>query len=259
MATSSQQNSTDLIAKMAWDTLKTQWEAFFLLPLLVMVGVNALNYFSLDLLGQQKTILISILMIIAEVVFFGAFGTAMAKWCSELYSGKKEIDIASGLRFGLSRFFPLIWTWIVSFFKLCLWGMLFVLPGYYHVITYSQSFKITQLEGLSGGSTNRLSQLLVEESGFLRTLGNYSALLILNYLLFIPLILMGALTTILLTLITSPEQLEVLAQNMVFPFTVIISIGITAVTALTGTFGSYQYLIYRDENKKVFDAAKKAL
>lgn len=255
---STQKNTTDFIANMAWNTFKTQWKAFFLLPLTIMIGASVLNFLSTNLVGREAVIA-RVSIGVVQWILLSTFTTAASKWCSELYSGKKSIDIQSGLSYGLSRFLPLLLTSIVTIIKLFLWSLLFGVPGAYKLICYSQSFKITQLEGLSGSDANDLSQVLVKEAGFLRTMGNYTTILTLSYILLIPIIVI-LYVTIFVLLVNSPELVHPdLAKSVLLPFVLMVSIWTSIVSGFFGAFGSYQYLIYRDENKAAFQKALKDL
>lgn len=241
-----QQNSTDLIAKTAWTVTLERWKEFMLLPAVVSVVFAAAVALSVNFTyayGSQGTVgLVLFIIYIAYLVFVSCFYTAVSKWCSDLHAGKSVIDIEEGLRYGLSRFWGKLGTQLLTALKIALWSLLLIFPGLYKALMYSQSVKISQLEGISGGDANRLSEKLVGNAGILRTLGNFLAIQTVTMLaiyLYIALIfpIVGGIIS------SGAETLAGIVGGVLFIG------GMIFMMTFLVVFTDYQYLIYRDENK----------
>lgn len=246
-----QENTTDHIAKMAWDYSKNQWQAFMALPVVVMVGSVLIQALLVGFMGNGLAIFLTFLIMIAQVVFMVSFQAALLKWCDELYNGKKSIDIEAGLHYGLSRFWGSLGTGIITSIKVFLWSLLLILPGVYKGIQYSQSIKVSQLEKISGGDANRVSQKMVMGSGMLRTLGNVSAMSTVVqlglYLLMAVVVLLAAITSLVSDGLAIIVAAALGSAGFIFAMTVFI------------VFFNFQYLAYRKENKTSIDNMVKAL
>ena len=236
-----QQNTTDYIARLAFNTTKTYWKEFMGLPAAVSI-VFIVATILINRIGiNGPVVALFVVMNIAFLVFTISFGTATVKWCEEIFNGKKEFSIEAGLRYGLSRFWGVVGTGLLTALKVFLWTLLLVLPGCYKGLLYSQSIKVSQLEGISLGDANRISQMLVSKSGILRTLGNMMAIGITTtlslYLLLILALGIAALTSLINTTLGGIVMGILFAALMV------------AMMTFMKVFHSYQYLLYREENK----------
>lgn len=250
-----QQNTTDLIAKTAWDATKTYWKEFMLLPfsfgiLVGLIELLIINQISMGIGG----FLLVILLWIATLVFGLTFSTAILKWCNEIFSGKKSLDVKGGLQYGLSRFWGVLGTLLITGLKIFLWSLLLILPGLYKAVMYSQSIKISQLEQKSGSKANRMSTALIKEAGFLRTIGNLAAIktvtLIIMYLLMLA--IMG-LIFLFATVLQFPYMLVTVTGSVVLG-----AIMLFAITFMF-VFSNFQYLYYRDETKPMLTKMAKTL
>lgn len=246
-----QQNTTDAIAKMAFNTTKERWKEFMLLPVGVTIGVFLLVGLLFSASSTMGTAIFGLLLYIALMVFMVVFMTAEAKWCSDIYAGRKVLDVKAGLLYGLSRFWGVIGTTLLTILKVMLWTLLLVIPGYYKGIMYSMSVKISQMDGISGGDANRLSQLLVSKSGILRTLGNMMAIsfvsVLLLYLYWAVAFLIGFLFM---------QGNEILGMAVMG---ILCSAGMIVMMTFLVVFKNYQYLIFKDENKAEFASLAKTL
>jgi len=201
-------------------------------------------------------------MMLGLCVFFVSFGTAVSKWTESIYSGKKTINLKEGLRYGLSRFWGVIGTHILTTIKMFLWMLLLIIPGYYKAITYSFSTKISALEKISGGDANRLSEMLVKRSGFLRTLGNMMAISIIlviiiyiymaiSFLIGVSLGAMGDL---------GANIMESIAMTIVgITISGLVGLGFLTMGVFMHVFKTYEYLIYKEENETEFAKMAKIL
>ncbi len=245
-----QQNSTDFIAKTAWNTTLERWKEFMLLPAVVSIVFFAIVALAVNFTyayGSEGPVgLVLLIVYIAYLVFVSCFYTAVTKWCSDLYAGKTIIDIEEGLRYGLSRFWAQLGTQILTAIKIALWSMLLLFPGLYKALMYSQSVKISQLEGIAGGDANRLSSKLVENAGILRTLGNFLAIQTVSMLalyLYIALVFAVAVPLMASGLESFGGVLGGIVAGVLF------TVGMVFMMTFLMVFMNYQYLIYRDENK----------
>lgn len=245
-----QQNTTDFIAQAAWDVTKTRWKELMALPLAVVAGIMIVMGLLLQT-GAGAAMAVAIVLYIALMVFFVAFSTAVAKWCSDLYSGAKELDIEGGLKYGLSRFWGVIGTSILTAIKIVLWALLLIIPGYYKGIMYSKSIKVSQLEKISGGDANRISQKMVSSSGFMRTLGNMMAVGVVSTVIFYVYAALALLVGGLFSM--ASEVLGIVVMGLLF------SAGMVVLATFMMVYNSYEYLIYRDENKVELTALMKTL
>lgn len=248
-----QANTTDFIAKLTWQHTKTQWKAFVASPI---AGLFALGLISMFFGWTSQWIgivggILGFLTGIASLVFMLSYGGATTKWCEELYKGASTLDIQAGYRYGLSRVLGSLGTAILMAIKIFLWTLLLVLPGYYKMIQYKHSVAISRLEKISGNKATRLSQKLVMEAGWLRTLGNMLSFSILWVLAFyaamIPVALIGV------------------AVGFIHPIAGMVAGGLVAwvlaiaLIAFMANFNTFEFLVYRDENSKAFNDAKAAL
>jgi hypothetical protein len=263
-----QKNTTDYIAKLSWDALRDHWKAFILIPLAPLVIVVAAGLlttlgFSMFGFGESLQELIALIQLVyfATLLFYLVYSTAAAQWCATLFSGKKELDIKGGLRYGLSRLGGVLGTSILTGLKCMLWFMLLILPGLYKGLTYSQSIHISQLEKISGGDANRLSKVLIREAGILRTLGNYMALIALFYLGFTAFYLAAFAVMVPFGLATAQNGTpEEAGFGIALLFIGILAFAFYAgMMAFMMCFGNFQYLCFRDENKIAFQKAIKDL
>ncbi len=245
-----QQNTTDFIAKTAWDVTKTRWKEMMGLP----VAVVAITFVVIGLLvqtGAGAAVAVAVVLYIALVVFGIAFTTAVSKWCSDLYSGAKELDIEGGLKYGLSRFWGVLGTSLLTGIKIALWSLLLLIPGYYKAITYSKSVHVSQLEKISGGDANRISQKMVLSSGFMRTLGNMTAVGTVASLFFSIYLALAALVGTLFFMASQTLGMILIA--------ILLSAGVVVLTTFMLVYAAYEYLIFRDENKTELTALMKTL
>lgn len=245
-----QQNTTDFIAKTAWDVTKTRWKELMGLPLAV-VAVTLVVMGLLVKTGAGAALAVAFVLYVAMMVFFVAFSTAVAKWCSDLYAGAKELDIEGGLKYGLSRFWGVLGTSLLTGIKVVLWSLLLLIPGYYKGIMYSKSIKVSQLEKISGGDANRISQKMVSSSGFMRTLGNMMAVGVVATVIFY---VYAALALIVGGVFGMAS--EILGMVIV---ALLCSAGMVVLATFIMVYNAYEYLIYRDENKTELNALMKTL
>jgi len=226
---------------LAFETTKTYWKEFMGLPAAVSIAFIVATILISRIGMNGPVVALFIVMYIAFIVFMISFGTAMAKWCEEIFGGKKEFSIEAGLRYGISRFWGVLGTILLTALKVFLWTLLLVLPGYYKGLLYSQSIKVSQLEGVSLGDANRISQMLVSKSGILRTLGNMMAIGITAMLGFYLLLLLAFGVAALMSLINS--TLGAIVMGILFASLMVI------MTTFMMVFRTYEYLLYREENK----------
>lgn len=245
-----QQNTTDFIAKTAWDVTKTRWKELMGLPVAVVVGTFVVMGLLVQT-GSTAAGLVAFVLYLGLMVFFVAFSTAVAKWCSDLYSGAKELDIEGGLKYGLSRFWGVVGTSLLTFIKVVLWCLLLIIPGYYKGILYSKSIKVSQLEKISGGDANRISQKMVSSAGFMRTLGNMMAVGTVAMVFFYVYIFLAALVGGVFGL--AHEVLGIIVMGALF------GVGVVFLSTFMMVYNAYEYLIYRDENKTELTALMKTL
>ena len=245
-----QQNTTDFIAKTAWEITKARWKEFMVLPV-VVVAVTFLVIGLLVSSGSSAALGVSALLYLALMVFFVSFSTAVTKWCSDLYSGAKELDVQGGLKYGLSRFWGVLGTGLLTALKIMLWAILLIIPGYYKGLMYSKSIKVSQLEKISGGDANRMSEKMVSGSGVMRTLGNMMAISVVSLLFFYIYLALDVVVGGLLSMVYQPLGLVVAG--------VLMAAGMVALMTFTMVYGAYEYLIFRDENKAELAALAKAL
>ncbi|MBU0981078.1 hypothetical protein KKC94_00115 [Patescibacteria group bacterium] len=249
-----QQNSTDLIAKSAWDATLKYWKEFIVLPFIVTVILCLIQFLVVMQMGENSktTLAVSILITLTLTVFGIAFATAVLKWCADIFSGKKEIDVAEGIKYGLSRFWGVVGTSLLTTIKIFLWALLLILPGLYKAVQYSQSVKISQLEKLSGNKANLISQKLIMSVGFLRTLGNIMAIQTVVMVAIYVFIALIYLVGFLLIFIVPPT-----------PVIIVLGIIVIGASLFAGTFlyvfTNFQYLYYRDEQKTLMAKTKEAL
>ncbi len=245
-----QQNTTDAIAKMAWNATMARWKEFMALPVVVTVIAFAIMGMTMQIESSFGLLLFS-LIYIALSVFFTVFSTALTKWCEELYNGAKEIDIEKGLRYGLSRFWGVLGTHLLTALKVVLWCFLLILPGYYKLLMYSKSVKISQLEKISGGDANRISEKMITEAGPMRSLGNIMAVIIVSELAL--LIYAGA--TILVASIfgMAHELFGVIIGGGLF------AAGMIVFMSFVMVYSAYEYLVFRDETKTAVAPMMKVL
>lgn len=245
-----QQNTADSIAKSAWETTKTYWKEFIAFPIAVSIGL----FLVMGLLTQVNSgvmVILQFLLMISFIVFIVTFSTAVTKWCSEIYNGKKEIDIEDGLRYGLSRFWGVLGTSLLTTIKVTLWTYLLIIPGYYKGVMYMKSVKVSQLEKISGGDANRISQHLVRSSGFMRTMGNFMSVAIVAILFFLIYAGLSIGVGFGFTLVSEPLGF--------FIMVVLVVVGEMALLTFMNVFQTYEYLIYREENKASLTPFIKAL
>lgn len=258
-----QKNSTDYIAKQAWDMTKTHWQELMLLPILagiIFMALQALNIWIF--VGFEKFMdgsfvlgaapgLISLILNIAAFVFAIAYSTALLQWCEKVHEGKKDLDVMNGLRFGLGRFWATIWTMILTGIKIFLWLFLLIIPGLYKGVQYRFSIKVAQLEKVSGGDANRISQMLVMKSGFLRTIGNWQAVsTVATIALYIGLglsVLLGGLFALIAPALGAIIFIVLIPAVSIFFLVFLVM------------FKNFHYLAFREENKTELANLKKAL
>lgn len=259
-----QKNSTDHIAQLSYNAVKTHWKLFLLIPLGVFGAAIALG-FLLGLASHDslKDLIVYLQFIwLALALFFMVYTTAVGKWCETLYAGKTDLDLKGSFSYGLSRLGGTLGTTLLTSLKVFLWTLLLIVPGFYKLLVYSQSIHISQFEKMSGGNANRLSKTLIKEAGPLRTIGNYMVLTILFYLSFIVLYLLAISVYL-------PIYFNVSAQAMNANPSIFIGASILIgvlffiwyifVLSFSMCFGHFQYLVFRDENKTIFQKAIKDL
>ena len=249
------QNTTDLIAKLAWKTTRERWREFMVLPAVVTIivfgAVGALFYY-IPLQGIPAVSISLIVLYLAYIAFCIVFYNALAKWCADLYAGKKVIDIEDGFRYGLSRFWGVLGTGLLTMLKILLWSLLLLLPGIYKGVMYFHSIQVSQLEKISGGDANRMSQKMISKSGFLRTIGNLMAIYFVGMILFY--IYFGLTFAVSAGFIAAgSEILSGLISVALF------GAGAVFLKVYLLVFFNYQYLIYRDENKAALAILAKGL
>lgn len=245
-----QQNTTDFIAQTAWEVTKTRWKELMALPLAVVV-VTFLVMGLLMSTGSIAALVVSLLLYLGLGVFSVAFSTALTKWCSDLYAGAKELDIEGGLKYGLSRFWGVIGTGLLTGIKVILWCLLLVIPGYYKAVMYSKSIKVSQLEKISGGDANRISQKMVSSSGFMRTLGNMMAVGVVSTICFYIYLVLAFVVAALLGYVH--EMIGMVIAGA------LVGAGVVALGTFMQVYSAYEYLIYRDENKAELTTLMKTL
>jgi hypothetical protein len=258
-----QKNSTDYIAKQAWNMTKTYWQELMLLPILagiIFMALQALNiwiFVGFDrFMNGNFTLgaapgLISFILNIAAFVFAIAYSAALLQWCEKVHGGGKDLDVMNGLRFGVGRFWATLWTMILTTIKIILWLFLLVIPGLYKGVQYRFSIKAAQLEKVSGGDANRISQMLVMNSGFLRTIGNWQAVSTVATIAFYIALGLSAVLGTLLALIAPAlgAIVFIVLIPAVFIFFLIFLV----------MFKNFHYLAFREENQAELTKLKKAL
>jgi hypothetical protein len=262
-----QKNSTDYIALLSWEAVTTQWKAFLgmlVLPwaILIVLGVIlGLTKASTGFMGSfQDWIAFIQLGYLACILYFLVYGGATSKWCESLFAGQKNLSIKEGMRYGLSRLGGSLGTTLLTLVKCFLWLLLFFLPGIYKMFMYSMSIQISHLEKISGGDANRLSQKLIKEAGPLRTVGNYSALAFLFYLVFVGLYIIGLLSIPAFAMMNQSEESIAVAVPIIgIILSVLFVVVMLGVTVFAVCFRNFQYLVYREENKAYFQKAIKEL
>ncbi len=249
------QNTTDHIAKLAWNTTRERWREFMVLPTvvgLVFFGAIALITYLTPTQNSSALILIFGLLYLAFLVFCVVFFNALAQWCADLYAGKKVLDIEEGLRYGLSRFWGTVGTGLFTFLKIFLWSLLLILPGLYKALMYSQSVQVSQLEKISGGDANRISQKMISEAGTLRTLGNFMSLWLVTTIVFY----ISFALILLFSLGFAKAGSEILSGIITGGLTLVVMVFMNVFLLV---FCNYQYLVYRDENKAALTSLTKNL
>lgn len=247
-----QQNSTDFIAGLAWQSTKTYWKEWIAFPAAVSaVGVGLMAIILMNGATIPAAAFLVIVLYLALLVFWMVFSTAVAKGCSDVYAGKKELTLKEDLSYGLSRFWGMLGTGLLTGLKIFLWTLLLILPGVYKGIMYSQSIKISQLEKVSGGDANRMSQSLISSAGVLRTLGNYMAIGVVSTIAFYIYLMAALLVAVLLS--QASEELATVIAGLLY----------AAGTAVFGLFvllfGNFQYMVYKSENKDALAKLAKTL
>jgi hypothetical protein len=246
------QNTTDFIAQKAFEATKTNWKLFVLFPILLsltpLVPIFLMEQTQLLKADSLNIILISAVLLIAYLVVFAIFKTAVTFWCQAIHKGKK-VKFKDGMAYGKSRFWGVLWTGFITIVKIILWSLLLVLPGIYKTLMYIHSLHASRLEKLSGSDANQISQTLVRGSGTLRTMGNmmsvFTVVILSTYILFA---VVFVATYLLMT--SNPVAAEIVSA-------VIISfISMTAGMYLE-VFMNFQYLYYRDENKNALSKLKR--
>ncbi len=135
----------------------------------------------------------------------------------------------------------MIGTALLTGIKVVLWCFLLIIPGYYKAIMYSKSVKVSQLEKISGGDANRISQKMVSSSGFMRTLGNMMAVGVVASVLFY---VYAALALVVAAIFGMAHEMLGLIVGAVLA-----GAGMVVLVTFTMVYNAYEYLIYRDENK----------
>ncbi len=246
-------NTTDAIALSAWQTTKTYWKPFIAFPTAVLAGIGILEVLLAAYArgGNPGLFVIFLILLLAQIVFAITFSTALTGWISQVHQGKKEVNIEEGLRYGLTRFWGVLGTGLLTSIKVLLWSLLLILPGIYKGLLYSQSIKITQLEKISGGDANRLSERLVKDAGLLRTLGNMVAMQFISTLILYVYLLVVLLIVVVLRMGSAPIS--------GFVGGVLTILGFAVMTAFLFVFFCTQYLVFREENKSSFSSLAKSL
>ncbi len=256
-------NSADYLAKQAWDMTRQHWQELILLPVLVgIVFVGLQGFISWAFIGFEElaegsfvvsplVVILGLLIDVAGFVFGVSYLAALLKWCEDVHKGKTELDVAEGLRYGLSRFWGTIGTSLLTWIKTMLWTFLLVLPGLYKFVMYSFSVKVSQLEKLSGSDANRISQMLITNSGFIRRIGNWYGIGIISTLIFYLALAVAALLTALFTLLAIPVGIIVggILFTSIFIFFAVFNIMVN----------NFHYLAYREENAAELKKMKEAL
>ena len=245
--------STDEIVQAAWNASKTYWKEFVLLPIIVSVAFFLLlGLLSATILSYSSGFSgIVLLLAIAAGIFAVSYYGAQVKWCEEIHNGAKTIDIQDGLKFGLSRFWGLVGTALLTGIKTFLWMLLLILPGYYKGIMYSKSTRVSILDGISGGDANRISEAIVKKAGPIRTFSNLMGVTTLGVVAMYLLIALALLFAGFFGVMNEYAGLIVggVLGGGAYAF---------AITVITVYF-HFEYLYYRDEAKAEVAALKKVL
>ncbi|MFT7183895.1 MAG: hypothetical protein ACI9QC_000220 [Oceanicoccus sp.] len=248
--------TTDEIVKAAWNASKKHWKEFILLPLLTSIAFLLLIAVPLGLFEKYgaPSYLIALLFslgLIAAGVFMAAYFAAQAKWCEEIHKGAKSIDVQEGLKFGLSRFWGLIGTLLITGVKIILWMMLLVLPGYYKALMYSKSIYVSVLDGVSGGDANRISEAIVNKAGPIRAFSNKIGVTMLGMLAMYLLLIFSTLFAFFFGLVH--EVAGVIALVVIGGASYAFSMTVMML------YFHFEYLYFRDEAKAEVAKLKKAL
>jgi hypothetical protein len=244
------QHTTDVIAKAAWQHLTKNWTILFLAPTLLCGVLAALFAASFILaanseeLGLAAVILTSVLSIVTSITYLNA----SAKWCEELHK-KKKLKFKAGLKYGFSRFWGVLGTLILTIVKTILWTLLLILPGIYKSIMYMHSIQISQLEKISGGDANALSEAMIAKAGPLRTLGNFQAIQT------VVTILVYVVMAIIIGISFASAIQYPLAGSLIGGLLGAATFGF--MIAYLNTFINFQYLYYRDESKSLITKMKR--
>jgi hypothetical protein len=244
--------STDEIVKAAWNTSKDHWKEFILLPVIA----SAAFFMLVGVLGwalgpSSGSGSIFFLLSIAIGVFYVSYFGAQAKWCEELHKGAKSIDVQDGLKYGLSRFWGVIGTGLLTAVKTFLWLLLLVIPGYYKGLMYSKSIYVSILDKVSGGDANRISEAMIKKAGPIRAFSNLMGVSFLGifgmYLLVFVGFLIGAIFGMVHEVVGAVVIGLLGGGAYAFAMTVMM------------VYFHYEYLYFRDEAKTEVAALKKAL
>ncbi len=267
-----QKNSTDDIAVRAWNATRKHWMEFILFPILVTIvfGILQVINFALFMDAPSVAFIVMTALCLTYFVFTMSFFTALAKWSSELHKGAKKISIQDGLHYGLSRFWGVLGTCILTYIKIVLWTMLLVLPGIYKGTQYLHSIQVSQLDGVSGGEANKLSKAVIMNAGILRTfsnmLGIHNLVFILTYAAFvIPCIFLAvAFPGLFIADGIDPNvfigaQFGAIAFICAALFSLVMLVIVPLATTFMLIFINFHYIMLRDEQKTAFNKAKKAL
>jgi len=244
--------STDEIAMAAYKASTKYWKEFIALPLVVTtVGtllIVAIISFTSSPVGIGTT---ALLLMLGLWVFWIAFFGAQVKWCEEIHKGAKSIDIQDGLKYGLSRFWGVLGTAILTSIKVVLWMLLLILPGFYKGVMYSKSMHVSILDKISGGDANRISEAIVKKAGPVRTFSNLIGIgflsAIATYIVMAIALLFGAIFGLVHELTGA------------FVMFLLYGVGIALVTTVTYVYFHFEYLYFRDEAKAEVTKLKKAL
>jgi len=244
--------STDEIAMAAYKASTKYWKEFIALPIVITTVLSILFGVIVTLTSSPVGLgSVAFLLMLALAVFWVAFFGAQVKWCEEIHKGAKSIDIQDGLRYGLSRFWGIIGTTLLTMVKTILWMLLLVLPGFYKGLMYSKSVHVSILDKISGGDANRISETVVKKAGPVRTFSN--------------LVGIGLLSTIATYVVMAIALLLSMFFGLVhefaaaFVFILIYGAGIALVTTVTYVYFHFEYLYFRDEAKAEVTKLKKAL
>lgn len=244
--------STDEIVLTAYNTSKQYWKEFIGFPIAISAGffllMGIFTWLSTTTGGMGGLLF---LVFLAFSVLWVAYFGAQVKWCEQLHQGATSIDLKEGLRYGLSRFWGVIGTGLLTWIKIVLWTLLLILPGYYKGLMYSKSIYVSILEQKSGGDANRISEAIVKKAGPIRTLSNLMGVTTLWYLATFILVILAALVS----------GLFGMAHDMLG--LIVGSVLMGGVMAFSGTvfmlYFHFEYLSFRDEAQTEVNQLKKAL